>query len=96
MLFQTTLIKVVFGAAVENALKVTPSIRLLVNLEMLFQVATTSEFLIAIVTCKRLFARVDALMAYEVRYLREGLFTARIFAAIWFGFVVDACMFLQR
>ena len=66
VLFQARLVKVAFLAPVKNALEITSALRLLVSLEMLFQVAARGEAFGAVITLEWLFARMNPLVTYQI------------------------------
>lgn len=96
MLLQAALVKVVLRAAVEDALEVAAAVRFLVDLQVLLQIAATSEPLVAELAGEGFLAGVDPLMPDQVRDLGEGLLAARVLAAVRLRLVVDASMLLQR
>ena len=69
VLLERRLIEVALRTALEYALEVLPSVLILVDLKVLLEVAARGELFIAILTCKRFFARMDPLMSYEVTHL---------------------------
>ena len=47
------------------------------DLQVLLEIATTSELFVAVLACEGLLARVDTLVPDQVGHLAEGLATAR-------------------
>ena len=96
MFFETRLIQIILLAAIENALEVTSTLSRLMDLQVLFQVATGGKFLGAVGAFKGLISRVDALMPDQIRHLRECLGAARVVARVWLLLVVDPGVLLER
>ena len=66
------------------------------DLQVLLQVAATRELLVTILTSKRLLARMNPLVAYQIADLRESLLAARKVTLVRLGLVVDAGVLLKR
>lgn len=95
MLLQAALVQVGLRAAVKDALEVAATVRLLVNLQVLFQIASTGKFLVAEFACERFLAGMDSLVADQVRNLGEGLLAAWELAAVRLRLVVHSGVLLQ-
>lgn len=96
MLLETALVQVALGTAIKNALEITAAVRLLVNLQMLLQVAATRKLLVAELARKWLLSGMDPLVPYQIADLRERLLASRKVTAVGLGLVVHASMLLQR
>lgn len=95
MLLETALVEVALLAAVKDALVVAPSIIFLMNLEMLLEVGSTGELLVAVLTLEGFFTRVNSLVPNEIAYLAECLVAAFVVALVGFLLVMDPRMLLQ-
>lgn len=96
MLLETTLVEVALLAAIKDALKVAPSIILLMNLEVLLQIGPTCKLLIAILALEGLLPRVDSLVPNEVAHLAECLVAAIMVALVGLLLIVDPSVLLER
>ena len=81
---------------VEDAFVVAPSVILLVDLQVLFEVGSTGELLVAVLALKRFFTSMDSLVPDQVRHLAESLVATLKIALVGLLLVVDSCVFLQR
>ena len=95
MFFETTLVEITLLAAVKDALVVASSIIFLMDLEMLLEVGTTCELLVAVLTLEWFFTRVDSLVPNEITHLAECLVAALVVALVGLLLVVDPGVFLQ-
>jgi hypothetical protein len=63
---------------------------------MLLQVAPGAERFLTVIAFERLFARVDLLVSSEVRYLRERLPTAFLWAGVRLKLVMHSLVLVKR
>ena len=96
MLFKTALVQVALGAAVEDALEVRPALRVLVDLQVLLQVASRRKLLGAVITLKRLLARVDTLVPDQIGDLAKCLVASWVVALVRLLLIMHPCVFLKR
>jgi hypothetical protein len=65
------------------------------DLNVLFQVAAWSKFLVAHFTFKRFFSWMYSLMPYQIRYLTKSQSTALMFTLEWFLFIMNSFVLLK-
>lgn len=96
MFLQTALIEILFVAAIENALQVAALFLLLVDLQVLLEVASAGELLGTVLAFEWLLAGVDSLMTDQVANLAEGHLAPGVVAGERLLLVVDSGVLLQR
>ena len=96
MFLETTLIKVIFLTPVKDAFKIASGFVVLMDLQVLFQVAATCKRFWAIVAFERLITCMYSLVTYQIRNLTKCLVASVEITFVWFLFVMDSSMLLQR
>lgn len=79
----------------EDTIVVVSSVIDVMDLNMLFQVAAWSKFLVTHFTFKRFFSWMNSLMPYQIRYLTKSQSTALMFTLEWFLFIMNSFVLLK-